>query len=1157
MNYKSIISTIALFAIILPIIAPLVLEIPLVTAQLQPVIVNIHGPINVAGLTYPGVYPGDTIMVEVYVPFPQPFTVKLVNSYNDSIVYDQKTVTPYQSGYVNVTLVVPKELRELIYFDGILTVNLYVGPSPTPESKQLSILPLVEVYPTVTPPQNNITVTIYGLQQNTVVQKIYIGTHSILTSKTPDEYGRVIVPVNLTGLCLPQGTYVVSFEADPPYGVSSAFYRNASLTIRPIVKIINVDAGEPAGHGMWVNITGNIFKDNIVVEGYGFPANVKVTTIRLQNTNFTNVYYDFPVNVYTNSCGCFNVTDLLSKKPTNMTAGLYIPIVYIAPRDVNGTATEGNVTLGKEVTVSFDLSVLNIGLEGFINATSQINGTLGYAQASANQSINKNDVLSILIVDGAKKYILSANLNPDYTVTFALYNATALPYVTLFNVIVNSTYNSTLGANVTAILFNLNGTYNISISEPGYRYKAEFYEYANQILLILYEYKLTITGGFVYMIHTPSGQNKTYTTENLTVVGTVVKTPTWKFTHEGYTYQVNWVYDVEAKVVTMTVTVSLPETPYEFRNVYYLVRPVLMFLVGNELRKTYPTSVMPNETITIVAFGYSPGYGWYDFRNNLTVTLDMVSPLFTGELGRDGNLTFKITIPPGTTFGAHYIHGIDSRGYEYSVAIVVGAKGVFITVGKPTSREASASYYNTRIEACPCAVYEGKSFCDVCVVYTGDCDYLGDYIEVELYGLRPNETLIDVYLNGTKVPPSLITPSKPVADSNGYMTFKFLVPSIPEGEYTIRVITSVSGEQILSWKTNTTYTTFIVKPKLLLVTLDSNLTSGKAILPVIVGSGVVRVIGTGFKPGLTFDTIVVNMTDAFRSLYTHVRDWKVDTNGIIIGGKVAGQDLYPALLFPVLQPGKYEVRIVYYEGTTTKISEPGYIYVVNNLTFVATKDDVTQLNNAINTGFNNVQTSLNNIVSTITTSLNTFSTKLDDISRQVSTGFTDVKSMLNDINSTLTTVRSDVGAIKSDMNTVKTTLNTIQGMLASLGGKLDNALAILTDVESNVTLIRIKTDKIDELLSKIKTDELIVKLDALTGKISTLETKVGEVDTKVQQLSKNTEDRFSALDNKVSSTTASASTSMYISIAATLFALLATIFSLLAYTSIKKSVAPK
>jgi len=66
-------------------------------------------------------------MVEVYVPFPQPFTVKLVNSYNDSIVYDQKTVTPYQSGYVNVTLVVPKELRELTYFDGILTVNLSVG----------------------------------------------------------------------------------------------------------------------------------------------------------------------------------------------------------------------------------------------------------------------------------------------------------------------------------------------------------------------------------------------------------------------------------------------------------------------------------------------------------------------------------------------------------------------------------------------------------------------------------------------------------------------------------------------------------------------------------------------------------------------------------------------------------------------------------------------------------------------------------------------------------------------------------------------------------------------------------------------------------------------------------------------------------------------
>jgi len=200
----------------------------------------------------------------------------------------------------------------------------------------------------------------------------------------------VIVPVDLTGLCLPQGTYVVSFEADPPYGVSSAFYRNASLTIRPIVKIINVDAGEPAGHGMWVNIAGNIFKDKIVVEGYGFPADVKVTTIRLQNTNFTNVYYDFPVNVDTNPCGCFNVTDLLSKKPTNMTAGLYIPIVYIAPRDVNETATEGNVTLGKEVTVSFDLSVLDIGLEGFIKCNNR-RLMVHRLCASISQSINKQE----------------------------------------------------------------------------------------------------------------------------------------------------------------------------------------------------------------------------------------------------------------------------------------------------------------------------------------------------------------------------------------------------------------------------------------------------------------------------------------------------------------------------------------------------------------------------------------------------------------------------------------------------------------------------------------------------------------------------------------------------------------------------------------------
>ncbi|MGB9815964.1 MAG: hypothetical protein ACPLQS_00005, partial [Desulfurococcaceae archaeon] len=598
----------------------------------------------------------------------------------------------------------------------------------------------------------------------------------------------------------------------------------------------------------------------------------------------------------------------------------------------------------------------------------------------------------------------------------------------------------------------------------------------------------------------------------------------------------------------------------------------------------YPGVLMPGDNVTLIAFGYSPGKDWctgdlstqpwcamlaaQGYENILVVTLDKLTPLWSGPVGKDGNVTFRATIPKETTWGSHYIHGIDSRTYEYSVAVVIGAKAVFKVVLKPETNEVWASYYNTHVDACPCAVYEGKTFCDVCVVYTGDCDYLGDYVEVTVYGLQPGEKLVKLYLNDNPVPSDLIT-GTPVANENGVLTIVFLVPSLPEGTYRIRIVTSVAGENVAVWVRNTTIDYVSVVPKLLLVSLDSNLTGGKAVLPILVGSGIVRVIGTGFKPGITMDSIIVNMTDAMRTILTNVRYWSVDTNGILIGGKVAGEDIYPALLFPVMQPGKYDIRLAYFDGAIQKLSDPGFIYVVNNLTFAATVSDVNKAADevlaGVNSSLNNMQAFLNTTMTQLLTQIGTLATK-SDIDK-VLAAIGDVKNAVVSVNSTVATVGSKVDSgVTTITNSLTSLRSDLSGQILAVAGKADTILSKVSVIYDNVTMIGIKVGKLDDVASKLDSvasslsgavNTLTSKLDALTTKIDTaagdVKNAVNAVSSKVDTVS----GKVDTVGSKVDNVGATATNGMYVGVLALVFALLAMVFALLAYNTIRKSVAPK
>ncbi|MGC9147798.1 MAG: hypothetical protein ACP5GL_08410, partial [Infirmifilum sp.] len=248
----------------------------------------------------------------------------------------------------------------------------------------------------------------------------------------------------------------------------------------------------------------------------------------------------------------------------------------------------------------------------------------------------------------------------------------------------------------------------------------------------------------------------------------------WNFTNLSQVFSTN----MTAGLYTLSVVEELTQTEnttLPFPNTYYLVRPILIVT---------PTSAVPGQTLTITAYGYGPGEAWgYAGKNTLTVSLDRTIILTTVILGKDGNLTFTVTLPSSNIpFGAHYIWGRDAWGYEYSAAVIITPKGFYEIVNAYTgidkkTPEAYAGYNNATLIVCPCEQYTGLKFCDQCAVYNGGCDYVGDKIVATLNGLNPGET-VNIYFG------SLLMATA-TADSNGAATASFVVPTVPQGSYTI------------------------------------------------------------------------------------------------------------------------------------------------------------------------------------------------------------------------------------------------------------------------------------------------------------------------------------------------------------------------------------
>jgi methyl-accepting chemotaxis protein len=1090
-------------------------------------------PATIVSVSPSPAYPGEPVTVTIDVAMSATVTVKLCNDTACTATWASTWFTPPTAGRYTVSLTLPESLPGVKSSNGRDYFYVVVTAVGVSQNMQVYIAPKVKVTPIQTTNVDplgrpmNITVKFLGYVPGDTITTVQFagpitGLYQVSPPLSVASDGTTAVNITLlsvTGKGLPRGTYSV-IGLGTSTNLSGA--KNGTLTIVPQVIIKPTE-----GNGRCDNSFCELTQVNIT--GYGFDPNVPITKIALWNINFTKVNYTFSgINVNTDSNGYFKVSNLAQYLSTNMTAGLYIPIVYegIAPAGtLSNTSTIG---LGVKGTVNITQSAMTntFKTRASVTATSFVNGTLGYAVATAAMSFTKTEVLRINITENGMKYMLAANIEGT-AIRFSLYNMTTSPPTQLLTTTATPSYNKTLGAYVADLSFTIqkppmpNAT--TAPTDFEYKYWATFYNYSNYIYLQLKQLSLSITAANLTITYSnvDTGVTKTWTftyPTSMSVSGTVVSVPTTTFQDAGLSWNITWSYDASTKIATLTVTGTPIAGPsFSFRNVYYIVRPLLVLLT--------PGIIKPGDNVTIAAYGYGPGvaYGYVGY-NTLDVYWEKIRLLTTiSPLGKDGNATFTVTIPTDATFGVHYIWGVDKWGYEYSLAIVIGAKAYWMIVYPPPFTPpaevqpfVSAGYNNQRIVVCPCpesAGVKGVSYCAKCVTYGGMCDYLGDIVRVVLTGVSPGET-ITVYFGGQTM--------KTVIANASMVAVDFVVPTLPEGNYTITVVGSVSGT--ITVNTFYNYTAMItgvvpqVKPKLLLLDLN------KDIVPILVGPGFVRVIGTGFTPGTSMLAMLINGTDAAYSLNQQVQRWSANPSGVLTSPFTTVLGIY----MPALEPGAYTISLAYVKplpngSTTTGITLPGYVFVVNNVSIATTKDDlakaVNTLSNTISIASKDIKNSISAAQDALAGQLSTLSDSLKKVSDTVSAMASDVKAVLSKI--------SDVYSAVTTISDVYSAVTTISGKVDSANSKLDKIASDVSDLKSSVSSISTSLSGLQGAVSTIKdaadtlnknVGALSTKLDSISAAVSDLSGKVSAVSSAVSDLSGKvaSKDDVSAVVSKVS-----------------------------------------
>ncbi len=1139
--------------------------------------------------------PGGVVWVAISVPTGNTLVEVNLTAPNGTVwrSVQRVVVTP---GTYNITLTLPKELPGLTASS--FTIDAEVGGTPI-GSASVDVIPIVEVTPSVTTnvivssatgsvSNASITVIGYGFPQGTPAN--YVNVSSAGVSKVWDVSAQGIVAddcgvINITGLSfgdllnantlaaspyLPRGTYSVLITT----GTSSDSVEQAgSLTINPIVAVT-----PNAGHGKWT--------DAIRIRGYGFDANAVLNTIEFVNQNFTGVKYVFTglYNKVSNTIskitvsadGTFDVTtdptaDIHLIPETNMTAGMYYVNVTWSSTGTYQNVKSNNIILVNSTTHLWEAkNLVSDGQAITVNTTLHVNGTTEYVQI-VQKTVNSYRVVGEFTFGGTLYYLVVNITSYNGTtgtanITFDLYNASATPMILIDHKLVlnvpvdtsyepdyftawyafnlSGTFSSAAGANVSTAPSNSQflakywGNYTLNVGNL-YIYQRKFIMYTPGSELLV-TYNNTDTGVVKNIVITPSNSTVKLVLDNAT--STVYLSEPYKIMDGKYETDIYFnanldLYSSAYNTTNLTIVV--------YRGIVWQIFPTAAYIVRPYLEVLNTTVIKPGDKVMIAAYGYAPGT-YQGTVNKLSIYWDENSTLpvvwaednlpFSGNtvnVGKDGNVTFMVQLPQNAKFGAHYLRGKDTFRYEYTLLVVIGASSYWAKVTGVTTQwivTAKHPEYG-RIVATVCGSYTGCKYCGIKVLSGPKKETLGDIIKITLYGVEKND-ITGVYFGNIEIT------NYNISESNNVVNITFIVPTVPEGKYPLRVETTQTTIQVQYFYNGTLVPAEPeVVPKILVVSLND-----VHKIPILVGPGFVKVIGTGFPPGASVKIVTVNGTDALYTLNTQVSNWYADNDGVL----VAYGNLEPGLFIPALEPGVYEIGLALQTPTGTEISQPGVVYVVNNLSKVVTSDEFKSFANDVTASLNSISGSVSVLgskldalvgqVSSLSSSMNSLAASISDVSSEVK----DLKGAVSDLKSSISTVLSDTAAIKGDLATLKNMVSNIKLSvdLTPITSKLDSISSQLSDIKSSLG----KLSKLDEL-------------DTINSNVQSAINAANAAKSSADAAKSAAEAASSAISNVKTELASKIDSATYVLYVATIFALLAFIFGILSWATARKAAA--
>ncbi len=1141
--------------------------------------------------------PGGPVWVAINVPTGNTLVEVNLTAPNGTVwrSLQRVIVTP---GTYNITSTLPKKLLGLT--SSTFTIDVEVGGSFI-GSVAVNVIPVVEITPPVTTnvvvssatgnvTNATISVTGYGFPigtsanyvnvSDTTINKVWdVTTAGIMA----DDYG----VISITGLSfgdlldastmtaspyLPRGTYSVIITT----GTSLDSTEEAgSLTINPIVAVT-----PSAGHGKWT--------DAIRIRGYGFDANAVLSTIEFVNQNFTGIKYVFTgiydaINDVTNKVtvgpdGTFDVTtdpnaDVHLVPETNMTAGMYYINVTWSSAGTYYDNRTNNVFLINATTHLWEAkNSVSDGLAVTVNTTLHVNGTTEYVQI-VQKTVNSYRVVGEFTFQGTLYYLvvnITGYGGSVANITFDLYNATATPMVLIDhqlvpNVPVDTTYEPDYFTAWYA--FNLSGTFdsdagaNVSTAPSNSQFLAKYWGnytlnvgnlfiYQRKFIMytpgseLLITYNNTDTGVVKNIVITPSNSTVKLVLDNAT--STVYLSEPYKIVDGSYETDIYFNADLDLYSSTYNTT-NLTITVY--RGIIWQIFPTAAYIVRPYLEVINTTVIKPGDKVMIAAYGYAPGT-YQGVTNKLHIYWDenVALPVVWAEdnlafsenivdVGKDGNVTFMVQLPQGAKFGAHYLRGKDTFKYEYTLLVVIGASSYWAKVTGITTKwivTAKHPEYG-RVVATVCEQYTGCKYCGIKVLSGPKEEALGDIIKITLYGVKKND-ITAVYFGSVEITNYNVT------EGSNVVNITFIVPTVPEGKYPLRVETTQTTIQVQYFFNGTLVPAEPeVVPKIIVVSLND-----VHQIPILVGPGFVKVIGTGFPPGAGVKTVTVNGTDAIYTLNTQVTNWYADNDGVLVAYQTTGEKIEPGLFIPALEPGVYEIGLALQTPTGSEISQPGTVYVVNNLSKVVTNDefkpfasDVTATLNSISGSVSVLGSKLDALigqVSSLSSSVNGLAASISDVSSEVK----DLKGAVSDLKSSISTVLSDTAAIKGDLATLKNMVSNIKLSvdLTPVTSKLDSISSQLSDVKSSLG----KLSKLDEL-------------DTINSNVQSAINAANAAKSSADAAKSAAEAAGNAISNVKTELASKIDSSTYVLYVATIFALLAFIFGILSWATARKAAA--